>query len=53
MSGYEYEVQGLYSGEWEAVTTEDKRPEALARLAEYRANVAGTVFRVRRVAVKA
>ena len=48
---YEYEVQGWYSGTWECVHTTDSVREARATLREYRANEAGTYFRVKRVRV--
>lgn len=48
-AAYEYEVQGLYSGSWECVTTEDTRAEALKRETEYRENERHTAFRVVRV----
>ena len=46
---YDHEVQGLYEGEWECVYTGEDAPDAFARLAEYRANEAGTPFRYKRV----
>lgn len=51
MTEYEYEVQGYYGKEhgWEAVTTEETREEAEARLREYNENELGTPHRVRRV----
>lgn len=48
----EYEVQGNYSHGWEAVTTEDTRPEARQRLKEYRENESGTAFRLVKKRVK-
>jgi hypothetical protein len=41
-----YEVQGNYGQGYECVTAEDTRPEALARLKEYRENEPGTAFRI-------
>ena len=48
-SATEYEVQGLYDGAWECVTTEDTRTEALYRVREYRVNDPGVCFRIRAV----
>ncbi len=42
----EYEVEGNYGYGWEAVTCEDTRSEARARLREYRANDPGTPYRL-------
>jgi len=47
---YEYEIQGLYSGEWETVTTEENRKAAKEQAACYRENERGTPFRIKRVA---
>ena len=49
MKIYEYEVQGLYNGEWECLTTEETRKEALERLKEYRENQPGTCYRIKKV----
>lgn len=50
-SEYEWEVQGNYEGEWEAVTTETNRKDAVSSLKDYRENEKGTSFRIRRVKV--
>lgn len=42
----EFSVEGHYAHGWEAVTTEDTRSEARARLREYRENETGTAFRL-------
>lgn len=47
----EYEVQGDYGHGWEAVTTEDDRSEARARLREYRDNEPGIPFRIKTLRV--
>ena len=48
----EYEILGLYSGQWEVVTTEDTRKEARERLKEYRENERGTAFTLKKRRVK-
>jgi DNA polymerase IIIc chi subunit len=48
----EFEIQGLYSGQWESVTSEDSRKEARERLKEYRENERGTAFRLVKKRVK-
>lgn len=48
---YEFEIQGLYSGEWECVTTEETSKDAREQLKCYRENEKGTAFRIRRVAL--
>lgn len=44
-----YDVEGNYGSghDWEAVTAEDSRREAMARLREYRENKPGVTFRLR------
>ena len=51
-NAYEYEVQGLYGGEWEAVTAEDSLDEARQRLDEYRDNEPCVPFRIRRFPIE-
>lgn len=46
---YEYSIQGFYSGQWEEVTTEETRKEALDQLKCYRENESGTAFRMKRI----
>lgn len=46
---WEWEVQGLYGGAWECVTTESSKADATARMIEYRVNEKGTVFRISKV----
>jgi hypothetical protein len=41
----EWEIQGLYSGQWETVTTEESRKDAKEQLKCYRENEPGTAFR--------
>lgn len=48
----EYEVHGLYSMGWEAVTVEDNRSQARERLKEYRENELGTAFKIVKRRVK-
>jgi hypothetical protein len=45
----EFEVRGLYYGEWEVVYTATTREEARQILADYRENEKGTAFSMRRV----
>lgn len=45
----EFQVRGLYYGEWEVVYTATTREEAKQILAEYRENEKATVFSMRRV----
>lgn len=46
---HEHDVEGLYDGGWERVTTETTRTEARARVADYRKAEPGRPFRTRRV----
>jgi len=43
-----WDVEGYYAGGWEAVTCEESRSEAKARLKEYRENDPGTSYRLRK-----
>lgn len=45
----EYEVRGLYAGQWEAVFTASTKDEADQILADYRANESGTAFTIKAV----
>ena len=48
----EWQIQGLYSGQWEEVCSEDNRKEAFQRLKEYRENEIGTHFQIKKVRIK-
>ena len=48
----EWQIQGLYSGQWEEVCSEDNRKEALQRLKEYRENESGTAFQIKKLRIK-
>lgn len=43
----DFEIQGLYCGGWEMVTTVATRAEARAMLETYRREERGTIFRIR------
>jgi hypothetical protein len=43
----EFEIQGLYCGGWEMVTTVSTHAEARAMLETYRREERGTIFRIR------
>lgn len=49
---WEWETQGMYSGKWERLTTDNTRAEALENLRIYRENERGTPFRIRCVKCK-
>lgn len=46
---YEWQVQGYYVGEWEHLTTEESKEDALEQARVYDENEPGTPHRVRRV----
>ena len=48
----EWQIQGLYSGQWEEVCAEDNRKEAFQRLKEYRENETGTHFQIKKIRIK-
>ncbi len=54
MSGYvrkthdEYDIEGLYYGEWSVECTEDNVADAKRTLREYRENCPGTAFRIKK-----
>lgn len=48
----EYEVQGLYYGQWELETTEATRKLAKQRLHEYKNNVPEIPVRIKKIQVK-
>ena len=48
----EWEIQGLYNGEWECVCTEDNRKVAFQRLKEYGENEPSTNFLIQKKRVK-
>jgi hypothetical protein len=48
----EWQIQGLYSGQWEEVCSEDNRKDAQQRLKEYRENESGTPFQIKKVRIK-
>ena len=43
-----YDIEGYYAQGWEVECSEDTLPEAQARVREYRANVPGTAYRIRK-----
>ena len=47
--GFEYEVQGFYSGQWEMVYASEHKNDALDCLKEYRENERGIQFKLVRV----
>lgn len=51
MDDFEIEVQGLYYGGWEMVTTAETQAEAKSLLADYRSAEPGTSFRIKKVYV--
>ncbi len=48
---YEWEIQGLYSGCWERLTTEDTRDDAISQKQCYDENEHGILHRIKRVRV--
>ena len=48
----EYEIQGLYSGEWECENTETTLKEAMTSLQEYRENVPNIPHRIKWITTK-
>lgn len=42
----EYQIHGLYNGQWEELTASSDRMDAIANLRDYRINEKGTVFRL-------
>ena len=50
--GYEYQVQGLYCGRWETVTTEETKEDAIAMKQCYDENELGILHRYVRTRVK-
>lgn len=49
---YEWEIQGLYSGCWERLTTEDTRDDAISQKQCYDENEHGILHRIKRVRVQ-
>ena len=48
----EWQIQGLYYGQWEEVCAEDNRKDARQRLKEYQENETGTHFQIKKVRIK-
>jgi hypothetical protein len=48
----EYNIQGLYCGQWETVTCEETWTAAKEQVKCYRENEPGTIFRIKKERVK-
>jgi hypothetical protein len=44
----EWDIEGMYCGQWEVVTTETTREKLKANMKAYRENEPGTAFRVKK-----
>ena len=52
MQKYEYEIQGLWYGQWELETCEDNLKDAKQRLKEYRENQPEVCHRIKKIKIK-